>query len=379
LVLLNQDTVVQPGWLVALVEALSADPRIGIAGGKALYPGGTIQHAGGYVDERGHGAHYGYRQKDAGQFDQAREVDYVTGATLAITRRAFDTIGGLDEGFVPAYHEDVDWCYRAQKAGLRVVYVPQAVLIHKEASAAADMSHERNYIPHRNRLRFVFKHWSTARLVEEFMPAELAWLENLDEGSERMIAAIHYAYLYYLLHLGGVVASRKKWLGISLNEVDVVAEVLLTLRAVVPIKPARIDPDSALMSDKPSFRAAREQRWAETVETLRHRQAIREHEFRSDVPFVGPLVAAFRRQWNRISTQWYVQPIIQQQSEFNAHVVTTLEAMVGEYEGRLNQIEYDRQRLGKVMVEYISESRREISELAQEVRQLRTSLENGPH
>jgi hypothetical protein len=81
-----------------------------------------------------------------------------------------------------------------------------------------------------------------------------------------------------------------------------------------------------------------------------------------------------------------VQPIIRQQSEFNAHVVATLEAILGhmdawmrEYEGRLYQIEYDRQRLGKVMIESVSQSRREISELAQEIRRLRTSLENTTH
>jgi GT2 family glycosyltransferase len=382
LVLLNQDTVVQPGWLAALVEALSADPSIGVAGGKALYPDGTIQHAGGYVNERGEGFHYGYREEDDGQFDQMRDVDYVTGASLAIARRAFDAVGPLDEGFGAAYYEDVDWCYRARSVGFRVVYVPRAVLIHEEASAASDMSYEGICLFHSNRLRIVLKHWPLDRLVNEFLLCEQTSLEHLDEGSERMIAGIHYAYLYYLLHLGDVVALRQKWLDFSLSEVDVLADMLLTLRTVVPVKPARIDPDSTPIPNRPSFVTAQERGWAETMENLRSRWAIQEHEFRSEVPFVGPLIAAFRRQWNRISTQWYVQPIIRQQSEFNAHVVATLEYMEAwgrEYEGRLYQIEYDRQRLGKVMVEYVSESRREIGELAQEIRRLRTLLEKVTH
>jgi len=327
MVLLNQDTVVQPGWLGALVEALSIDSGIGIVGGKALYPDGIVQHAGGYVNERGEGSHYGYQQQDAGQFDQARDVDYVTGAALAITRRAFGAVGGLDEGFAPAYYEDVDWCYQVRRAGFRVVYTPQAVLIHKEASAVTDVSHERMCVFHRNRLRFVLKHWLLDRLVDEFVPAERTWLENLDEGGERLVTAMHRAYLHHLLDLADLLAWRRKLLGISLDEADALADALLTLRTVVPLH--------------------------------------------SHVPIFGPLIAAFRRQWNRVSTEWYVRPIIQQQSEFNAGVITVLENI----ENRLIQQEYDRQRLGRVLAEYTSENGRELGELARELRRLRASLE----
>ncbi len=371
LVLLNQDTVVRPGWLEALVEALSTDPDIGIVGGKALYPDGTIQHAGGYVNERGGGSHYGYRQEDVGQFDQMRDVDYVTGAALAITRQALQAIGGLDEGFKPAYFEDVDWCYRARRAGFRVVYVPQAVLIHKETSILADMSHEGLYFFHRNRLRFVLKHWSLNRLVDEFVQAERAWLEDLGEGGERLVAALHHAYLYNLLHLADVVAWRRELLDVSLNETDVLAGVLLTLRTAVPLRPARIGTKPTATSEESAVAPVQEQVQAEILRELHQRWAIQEQPFRSNVPIFGPLIAAFRRQWNRVSTEWYVRPMVQQQSGINASVVTMLDHLVR----RLNQQEYNRRRLGEVLAEYIDENGREIAELAQEIRRLNALLE----
>jgi len=371
MVLLNQDTVVQPGWLGALVEALSIDSGIGIVGGKALYPDGIVQHAGGYVNERGEGSHYGYQQQDAGQFDQARDVDYVTGAALAITRRAFGAVGGLDEGFAPAYYEDVDWCYQVRRAGFRVVYTPQAVLIHKEASAVTDVSHERMCVFHRNRLRFVLKHWLLDRLVDEFVPAERTWLENLDEGGERLVTAMHRAYLHHLLDLADLLAWRRKLLGISLDEADALADALLTLRTVVPLKPARIASEQEAALEDPGFATVPERSPVQTLGELRQRWAIQEHEFHSHVPIFGPLIAAFRRQWNRVSTEWYVRPIIQQQSEFNAGVITVLENI----ENRLIQQEYDRQRLGRVLAEYTSENGRELGELARELRRLRASLE----
>lgn len=371
LALLNQDTVVQPGWLGALVQTLLADPDVGIAGGKALYPDGTLQHAGGQVGARGASRHYGYRQQDARRFDEARDVDFVTGATLALTRQVYEAVGALDEGFTPAYFEDVDWCYRVRRAGFRVVYVPQAVLVHRESSVGADESHEGLFLFQRNRLRFVLKHWSLQRLVDEFVPAETAWLEGLDEGSEALIAAAHHAYLYHLLHLGDLMASRHELSGVPLDETDVLAEALLNLRTVIPLRPARIGAGSLIASEESDQVSTPEQIQAEILEQLNQRWAIREHEFRSDAPAIGPLIAAFRRQWNRVSTEWYVRPMIQQQVEFNALVVT----MLGHLSQQAQAREQHRQRLGEVLSTYIAENGRELGELARQLDRLRELLQ----
>ncbi len=351
LVLLNQDTVVRAGWLNALVEALLSDPQCGIAGGKALYPDGRIQHAGGYVDERGAGSHYGYGQRDVGQFEQTREVDYVTGATLAISRKAFELIGGLDEGFTPAYYEDVDWCYRTKASGLRVIYAPHAVLVHKESSAAAGSSHEQMYHFHRNRLRFVLKHWSAERLLGGFLPAEQDWLNGLGEGGEQLIAAMHHAYLYQLLHLSDLTEWRTSTPGALQNEADALAAVLLTLRAIAPLAPGR---------------KAWTDVWVDALSELRQREAIREERVPSRIPVVGRILTAFRHLWNRAITASYVLPMAHQQTEFNTRVVNVLE-----------QLAQDRRFA--VLSEYLSENGRELGTLARELGQLRTLVEKqGP-
>ena len=347
MVLLNQDTVVQPGWLSALANALSAEPDIGIAGGKALYPNGDIQHAGGHVNERGEGKHYGYRQGDAEQFNHIRDVDYVTGASLAITRQTFETIGGLDEGFTPAYFEDVDWCYRARKAGFRVGYVPQAVFIHKEASTSADKSYEGMYLPNRNRLRFVLKHWPLNRLLDEFMPAERASLEKLAVGGERWISTMHHAYLYHLLHLADIVAWRQKLLDTLPDEADALANLLVTLRTIVPLNPPRVGAAAEAVPEESITGTPRE----DTLKELDQRAVIQETEFHSTVPIIGPLIAAFRRRWNSVATKWYVLPMIHQQARFNALMITALREAMAYQEGRMNRQEQDRQRLGQVLAE----------------------------
>jgi hypothetical protein len=409
-------------------------------GGKALYPDGTIQHAGGYVDERGWGSHYGYRCKDIGQFDQTRDVDYVTGAALLVTRQALETLGGLDERFEPAYFEDVDWCCRARKADFRVVYVPKAVLTHRETSVAADGSHQGQFLIQRNRLRLVLKHWPLERLSKEFVQAERTWLESAAQGDEQMVTATHHAYLYHLLHLSDVVAGRKELMEVSGNEADVLADVLLTLRVVVPLGPVRlgVEPEvvqaqegrglsAELSATTPLDTDAEKQGGSsgagsrgdddgsgpegapplsqdEILDILDETWHIREQQLSSDAPVFGPLLAALRRSWNRVSTEQYVRPMIEQQSEFNAYVVKLLSHLAGRTEASENLLSYfgtihghvdsirelkdqlnelnsqlrklrdDRHRPGEVLAEYIRENGREIAELAQEIGRLRESV-----
>jgi GT2 family glycosyltransferase len=356
LVLLNQDTAVRANWLYGLVRTLQSHPDIGIVGAKALYPNGVVQHAGGYVNLRGEGKHIGRGQEDLGQFGEMRDVDYVTGASLGITREAYETIGELDHGFSPAYYEDVDWCYRGRTSGFRVVYAPQAVLVHKEASLVIDeTTHKGMYLFHRGRLRFVLKHWKRDRLLEEFVPAEQAWLMGLGEGGGRLVAAIHHACVHNLLRVSDLMNWRQRLLGASSDELNVLTEALLTLRTTLPLGATSI---SNTASDEHSSSRT------EMLRDLHRSWAVKEHEFRSDVPIVGPLVAAFRRRWNRVATQWYVRVMIQQQNEFNAKVVAMLALL-----------SRGQQRPGEVLSEYIEEIGREITDLAEEIERLSALLD----
>ena len=139
LVMLNNDTeIVSPGWLGELV-AQALRPDVGAVGAKLLYPTGTIQHAGLSVDTAGHFCHImrGASGDDHGPFGElavTRTVPAVTGACLAIRRTIFWAVGGLDEEHLRVTHNDIDLCLRVRGAGYRVVYTPEAVLIHREAA-----------------------------------------------------------------------------------------------------------------------------------------------------------------------------------------------------------------------------------------------------
>ena len=83
--LLNPDVVLSPGCVAALATTLATDPTIAIAGCKLWYPDGqTLQHAGGYITRpQAMPGHYGVGERDAGQCDARRNVEYVIGAAAA--------------------------------------------------------------------------------------------------------------------------------------------------------------------------------------------------------------------------------------------------------------------------------------------------------
>lgn len=178
LIVLNQDTVVQPGWLGALVEAFQ-DPAVGLVGCKILFPDGkTIQHAGGYLLwPIAEGKHYGIGERDKGQYDESREVEYVTGAALAMRRATYARIGGFDEQFFPGYYEDTDLCLRARHAGFKILYWPPALVHHHQGGSFEHRPYHQQYLIFRNQVRFIFKHCTVDEILDSFIPALMDRME----------------------------------------------------------------------------------------------------------------------------------------------------------------------------------------------------------
>ncbi len=134
-VLLNNDTVPQPGWLAALVRLADSDPGIGVVGARLLYPGtGKVQHAGlEMIEGMPEHVYRGVAGDDPRVLVQ-RDLDMVTGACMLVRRALFTELGGLDTNYVNGV-EDVDFCLRARQAGYRVVYCPDCVVEHHEGAS----------------------------------------------------------------------------------------------------------------------------------------------------------------------------------------------------------------------------------------------------
>ncbi len=151
ILLLNPDAVIAEGALRALESFMVERPDAGVAGGKVLETDGSLQLA----CRRGFPSPWvafcrlsglsflfprsrllaGYNMTFLDE-NETSEVDAVSGSFMMIRRSAFDSLGGFDEDYF-LYAEDIDFCYRAKAAGMKVYYYPGAEATHEKGVCAA--------------------------------------------------------------------------------------------------------------------------------------------------------------------------------------------------------------------------------------------------
>jgi len=138
LLFLNNDMLALPGCFDRYVDLL-ADPDVGIAGIKLVFPDQRIQHAG--IDLRmfGHPVqrYWGLLNGQDGD-SSSMEVCGITGACLGIRREVFLNASGFSQDYRLLY-QDVDLCLKVAATGLRIVYDPQSVMVHYESVTAGGM------------------------------------------------------------------------------------------------------------------------------------------------------------------------------------------------------------------------------------------------
>ncbi|HTY59826.1 MAG TPA: glycosyltransferase family 2 protein [Bacteroidota bacterium] len=138
IMLLNNDTTVDPDFLPAMSGTLQSSADTGIVAPKILYwaDPGRLWYAGGIISFwTGTMRHRGIRQADDGRFDIPGETGYASGCCLLAKRSTIEKIGLLDDSYY-MYSEDADWSMRARRAGLRVLYEPRARVWHKVSVSA---------------------------------------------------------------------------------------------------------------------------------------------------------------------------------------------------------------------------------------------------
>lgn len=166
--LLNDDVKVEKNALLELTKTID-DQGVGVSVPKIyFYPGfefhkgryskkelgKVIWYAGGKVDwDNVIGVHFGVDEVDSGQIDRKDEVEFATGCSMMINRRALEKVGLLDEKYF-MYLEDLDYSVRIKRAGFKIRYQPRAIIWHKNAQSSGVGSGLNDYFFTRNRLLF---------------------------------------------------------------------------------------------------------------------------------------------------------------------------------------------------------------------------------
>lgn len=220
-VLLNSDVETPRGWLAPLVETLDRNPDVGVVSPKLIssedrrmfeYAGAS----GGYVDWLGYpfcrGRILRTVEEDRGQYDDARDLFWVSGAAFCCRAELFLRLGGFDDDFF-AHMEEIDLCWRMQLAGYRVRVVPESRVYHLGGGTLQTDSPSKVFYNHRNNLAMLYKCSSPGQraLVAVVRPVLdlLAALSYLAQGRADNFRAVFRAWRDFLRWHGALAEKRR--------------------------------------------------------------------------------------------------------------------------------------------------------------------------
>jgi len=133
ILVLNNDTLIEPTTLVGLERTLAEHRNVGIAAPRIAFTEKreTLWYGGGEIDwKRGAGTAPGVLGRiDSKMALTPRQIDFASGCAMLVRREVFETIGGFDQRFF-MYEEDLEFCLRAMEAGFAIQYVPEALMYH---------------------------------------------------------------------------------------------------------------------------------------------------------------------------------------------------------------------------------------------------------
>jgi GT2 family glycosyltransferase len=215
ILLLNPDTEIRPFAIKKLLEAIKTHSNNGIVGPRLLNRDGSLQVScypfPTLAREFWRLLHLdkihplGSYDQDGWNLTQPREVDSLQGACLLIRREVFDQVGLLDEDYF-MYTEEIDFCYRAKKAGWKIVWVPTAEVIHFGGQSTSQAAASMFLQLYHSKLLFFRKHYGKpaawiykmiifcASLIRLAL-TPFAWLEKLPKREQHLALSRNYLHL----------------------------------------------------------------------------------------------------------------------------------------------------------------------------------------
>jgi hypothetical protein len=170
ILVLNEDTIIEPGALKAICDYLAANPKTGAVGPKLENPDGSLQPScyrfpsplrtlcenlllvAAFPNNKTIGDYRSWPH------DTVRDVDFVSGAAITVRREVIETTGLLDDGFF-IYAEETDWCYRMHRDGWKVTFIPSGTIVHYGGQSSVAIKDRQFCEFNRSGLRYIRKHY----------------------------------------------------------------------------------------------------------------------------------------------------------------------------------------------------------------------------
>lgn len=221
-VLLNSDVEVTPNWVQPVINELESTPDAVACQPKILAYNQKEQFeyagaAGGYLDTFAYpfcrGRIIDKTETDNGQYNDAREVFWASGAAMFIRADKYREVGGLDARFF-AHMEEIDLCWRLKNKGYKILVQPQAVVYHVGGGTLSRQNPRKTYLNFHNCLAMMVKNMPEGELKWK-LPFRIAldWLAAivfLFYGNWRDMLAVFKAHLRFMSQIRYWLGKRKE-------------------------------------------------------------------------------------------------------------------------------------------------------------------------
>ncbi len=218
--LLNSDIEVTEGWLDPLYAMVQEEDVAGCQPKVLSYSNKTVfEHAGaagGFLDRNFfpfcRGRIFDLTEVDAGQYDNAQEIFWATGACMLIKSEVFHAVGGFDEDFF-AHMEEIDMCWRIKKLGYTFKVSPSSVVYHVGGGTLAYNSPTKTYLNFRNSLFMITKNYTGIlglKIFYRLLLDGIAGFMFLIKGAPLHTVAVLKAHRDYYRKLPLMLQKRKK-------------------------------------------------------------------------------------------------------------------------------------------------------------------------
>jgi GT2 family glycosyltransferase len=208
-VLLNSDVEVTSCWIQPVIDLMEGDAKITACQPKILAYNNKSQFeyagaSGGWIDRFGYpflrGRIFDICETDNGQYNNAQQCFWASGAALFVKAKAYHELGGLDEYFF-AHQEEIDLCWRMQLAGYKVYVQPASVVYHVGGGTLPKGNSKKTYLNYRNNLIMLTKNFTLKAALWK-IPVRLtldiiAATKGLLSGDAGYFTAIFKAHMHF--------------------------------------------------------------------------------------------------------------------------------------------------------------------------------------
>ena len=222
-ILLNSDIEVTENWIDPVIKLMESDNSIAACQPKlrSFHNRSKFEYAGaagGFIDEYGYpfcrGRIFQHIETDNGQYNDAIEIFWATGACMFVRADLYKKFGGFDEDFF-AHMEEIDFCWRLKNAGYKIMYSPDSIVYHVGGGTLPKNSSQKTYLNFRNNLSLLYKNLPSHLVFPVFavrFPLDaVAAFKFLIDGGFGDFYAVLRAHIYFYSHFSNLRLKRKQF------------------------------------------------------------------------------------------------------------------------------------------------------------------------